>query len=160
MERELALEIVRVTEAAALASAQWMGGTRKMKRMRLRHTGVDLFVRIGGAPEGVISAAAIKALGGDMQARLVPQTIEEEERCIAMGLKDPRQLLMLHDLVSGDDAIFAANGVSSGELLGGVRFLGGDLVETHSIVMRSKTKTVRYITAHHHLEHKPHLVMV
>lgn len=126
----------------------------------LPHTGVDLFVGTGGAPEGVISAAAIKALGGDMQARLVPQTIEEEERCISMGLKDPRQLLMLHDLVSGDDAIFAATGVSSGELLDGVRFLGGDLVETHSIVMRSKTKTVRYITAHHHLEHKPHLVMV
>ncbi|MCM3574745.1 class II fructose-bisphosphatase [Mesobacillus subterraneus] len=126
----------------------------------LPHTGVDLFVGTGGAPEGVISAAAIKALGGDMQARLVPQTIEEERRCIAMGLKDPRQLLMLDDLVSGDDAIFAATGVSSGELLDGVRFLGGDLVETHSIVMRSKTKTVRYITAHHHLEHKPHLVMV
>jgi fructose-1,6-bisphosphatase II len=126
----------------------------------LPHTGVDLFVGTGGAPEGVISAAAIKALGGDMQARLVPHTIEEEERCIAMGLKDPRQLLTLNDLVSGEDAIFAATGVSSGELLDGVRFLGGDLVETHSIVMRSKTKTVRYITAHHHLEHKPHLVMV
>ncbi|MBT2687558.1 class II fructose-bisphosphatase [Bacillus sp. ISL-47] len=125
----------------------------------LPHTGIDLFVGIGGAPEGVISAAALKALGGDMQARLVPYTKAEEERCIGMGLKDPRQLLFLNDLVSGDDAIFAATGVSSGELLDGVRFLGGDLVETHSIVMRSKTKTVRYITAHHHLEHKPHLVM-
>lgn len=126
----------------------------------LPHTGIDLFVGIGGAPEGVISAAALKALGGDMQARLVPYTKEEEERCIGMGLEDPRQLLFLDDLVSGDDAIFAATGVSSGELLDGVRFLGGDLVETHSIVMRSKTKTVRYITAHHHLEHKPHLVML
>ncbi|MDZ5472127.1 class II fructose-bisphosphatase [Bacillus sp. 31A1R] len=126
----------------------------------LPHTGVDLFIGIGGAPEGVISAAALKALGGDMQARLVPSTKEEEERCISMGLKDPRQLLLLNDLVSGDDAIFAATGVSSGELLDGVRFLGGDLVETHSIVMRSKTKTVRYITAHHHLELKPHLLMV
>ncbi|UII55415.1 class II fructose-bisphosphatase [Cytobacillus spongiae] len=125
----------------------------------LPHTGIDLFVGIGGAPEGVISAAAIKALGGDMQGRLVPYTTEEEARCMSMGLKDPRQLLHLEDLVSGDDAIFAATGVSSGELLDGVRFLGGDLVETHSIVMRSKTKTVRFITAHHHLEHKPHLVM-
>ncbi|WP_174728350.1 class II fructose-bisphosphatase [Mesobacillus harenae] len=126
----------------------------------LPHTGVDLFVGTGGAPEGVISAAAIKALGGDMQARLVPHMIEEEERCVQMGLQNPRQLLTLNDLVSGDDAIFAATGVSSGELLDGVRFLGGDLVETHSIVMRSKTKTVRYITAHHHLEHKPHLIML
>lgn len=125
----------------------------------LPHTGVDLFVGIGGAPEGVISAAAIKALGGDMQARLVLYTAEEEARCIKMGLKDPRQLLKLNDLVSGDDAIFAATGVSSGELLNGVRFLGGDLAETDSIVMRSKTKTVRYIKTHHHLESKPHLIM-
>ncbi len=124
------------------------------------NTGVDLFVGIGGAPEGVISAVALKCLGGDMQARLVPQSIEEEERCIQMGLHNPRQLLTLDDLVSGDDAIFAATGVSSGELLQGVRFLGGDLVETDSIVMRSKTKTVRFIKAHHHLEHKPHLIFV
>lgn len=125
----------------------------------LPQTGVDLFVGTGGAPEGVISAAAIKALGGDMQARLVPYTVEEEERCIKMGLSDPRQLLLLNDLVSGDDAIFAATGVSSGELLNGVRFLGGDVAETDSIVMRSKTKTVRYIKAHHHLASKPHLIM-
>ncbi|WP_374722536.1 class II fructose-bisphosphatase [Peribacillus tepidiphilus] len=124
------------------------------------NTGVDLFVGIGGAPEGVISAVALKCLGGDMQARLVPQSIEEEERCIHMGLHNPRQLLTLDDLVSGDDAIFAATGVSSGELLQGVRFLGGDLVETDSIVMRSKTKTVRFIKAHHHMEHKPHLIFV
>lgn len=125
----------------------------------LPQTGVDLFVGTGGAPEGVISAAAIKALGGDMQARLVPYTIEEEERCMKMGLADPRQLLLLNDLVSGDDAIFAATGVSSGELLEGVRFLGGDIAETDSIVMRSKTKTVRYIKAQHHLASKPHLIM-
>ncbi len=125
----------------------------------LPQTGIDLFVGIGGAPEGVIAAAAIKALEGDMQARLVPQSKEEEERVIEMGLKEPRQLLTIHDLVSGDDAIFSATGVSDGELVDGVRFLGGDLVETSSIVMRSKTKTVRYIKAYHHLECKPHLVM-
>ncbi|MBD3109053.1 class II fructose-bisphosphatase [Bacillus sp. AGMB 02131] len=123
-------------------------------------TGIDLFIGIGGAPEGVISAAAIKCLGGDMQARLVPQNQEEEDRCRKMGLENPRQLLTLNDLVMGDDAIFAATGVSNGELLAGVRFLGGDLVETDSIVMRSKTKTVRYIKAHHRLDHKPHLIFV
>ncbi|MGO4888924.1 class II fructose-bisphosphatase [Anaerobacillus sp. MEB173] len=125
----------------------------------LPHTGVDLFIGTGGAPEGVISAAALKCLGGDMQARLVPYTDEEFERCKKMGLEDPRQILYLDDLVRGDDAIFAATGVSSGELLEGVRFLGGDVAQTDSIVMRAKTKTVRYIKAHHHLEHKPHLVM-
>lgn len=123
-------------------------------------TGIDLFVGIGGAPEGVISAVAIKSLGGDMQARLVPYTKEEEDRCRKMGLEDPRQLLTLNDLVNGEDAIFAATGVSNGDLLAGVRFLGGDLVETDSIVMRSKTKTVRFVKAHHHLSHKPHLVFV
>lgn len=122
-------------------------------------TGIDLFVGIGGAPEGVISAAALKCLGGEMQARLLPQNEAEEARCRRMGLEDPRQLLKLEDLVAGDDAIFAATGVSSGELLEGVTFLGGDLVETHSIVMRCKTKTVRFIKAHHHLDYKPHLVM-
>lgn len=125
----------------------------------LPQTGIDLFVGIGGAPEGVIAAAAIKALQGDMQARLVPHTKEEEERVIEMGLKDPRQLLTLQDLVSGDDAIFAATGVSDGELVDGVRFLGGDLVETTSIVTRGKTRTIRYIKAYHHLESKPHLRM-
>ncbi len=125
----------------------------------LPQTGIDLFIGTGGAPEGVISAAALKALGGDMQARLVPMNEEEEARCKRMGLDDPTQILQLEDLVRGDDAIFAATGVSSGELLEGVRFLGGDLVETDSIVMRAKTKTVRYIKAHHHLSNKPHLVM-
>ena len=107
-----------------------------------------------------ISAVALKALGGDMQARLVPYTKAEEDRCRDMGLENPRQLLTLDDLVRGDDAIFAATGVSNGDLLAGVRFLGGDLVETDSIVMRSKTKTVRFIKAHHHLDHKPHLIFV
>ena len=91
-----------------------------------------------------------------MQARLVPMN-EEEARCREMGLEDPRQLLMLDDLVSGDDAIFSATGVSAGELLDGVKFLGGDLAETYSIVMRYKTRTVRFIKTHHHLDHKPHL---
>ncbi|MYL33739.1 class II fructose-bisphosphatase [Pontibacillus yanchengensis] len=124
----------------------------------LPHTGIDLFVGTGGAPEGVISAAAVKCLGGDMQARLVPQNEEETQRCIDMGLNDPRQLLTHHDLVSSDDAIFAATGVTEGELLHGVKFLGGDLAETDSIVMRAKTGTIRFIKANHHLDNKLHLL--
>ncbi|MGP4076641.1 class II fructose-bisphosphatase [Halobacillus sp. K22] len=125
----------------------------------LPETGVDLFVGRGGAPEGVISAAAIKSLGGDMQARLAPQDEEEMERCRQMGLEDPLQHLTLDHLVKSDDAIFAATGVTEGELLDGVKFLGGDLAQTDSIVMRAKTRTVRFIKAHHHLDYKPHLVM-
>lgn len=121
-------------------------------------SGIDLFIGIGGAPEGVISAAAIKCLGGDMQAQLKPQNDEERQRCIKMGMVDPEQILQLSDLVSGDDAIFAATGVSDGELLQGVRFLGDDTAETHSIVMRAKTKTLRFIRALHNLEYKPNLV--
>ncbi len=124
----------------------------------LPQTGIDLFIGTGGAPEGVISAAAIKCLGGDMQARLAPQNEAERDRCRKMGLSNPEQLLTLSDLVSGDDAIFAATGVSDGELLQGVRYLGGNMVETHSIVMRAKTKTIRFIRALHDLEHKPNLV--
>ncbi|SFF90035.1 fructose-1,6-bisphosphatase II [Halobacillus alkaliphilus] len=124
----------------------------------LPETGVDLFVGRGGAPEGVISAAAIKSLGGDMQARLAPQDEEEMERCRQMGLEDPLQHLTLDHLVKSDDAIFAATGVTEGELLDGVKFLGGDLAQTDSIVMRAKTRTVRFIKAHHHLDYKPHLV--
>ncbi len=124
----------------------------------LPHTGVDLFVGIGGAPEGVISAAAIKCLDGDMQARLVPKNDEEAQRCMGMGLEDPKQLLTLDDLVQSDDAIFAATGVTEGELLNGVKFLGGELTETDSIVMRAKTRTVRFIKANHQLDHKPNFV--
>lgn len=122
------------------------------------HTGIDLFIGIGGAPEGVISAAAVKCLGGDMQAQLQPQNDEERNRCIRMGLANPEQILMLDDLVRGDDAIFAATGVSDGELLQGVRYLGNDIVETHSLVMRAKTKTIRFIRALHNLEHKPNFM--
>ncbi|MEH7512888.1 class II fructose-bisphosphatase [Gottfriedia acidiceleris] len=152
--------IERIREKGARVKLFGDGDVGAVIATTLPQTGIDLFVGIGGAPEGVIAAAAIKALGGDMQARLVPMNKEEELRCMDMGLNNPRQLLTLNDLVKGDDAIFAATGVTSGELLEGVTFLGGDLVETHSIVMRSKTKTVRHIKAHHHLGYKPNLILV
>ncbi|SDH69697.1 class II fructose-bisphosphatase [Alteribacillus bidgolensis] len=159
-DRERHMELVeRIRAKGARVKLFGDGDVGASIATALPQTGIDLFVGKGGAPEGVISAAALKALGGDMQARLVPHTDEEAARCKEMGLEDPSQILALDDMVKGDDAIFAATGVSSGELLEGVRFLGGDLTETDSIVMRAKTKTVRYITAHHHLDHKPHLVI-
>ncbi len=117
-------------------------------------TGIDICAGIGGAPEGVIAAAALKCLGGEMQARLVPEDEDEYNRCVRMGLADPRRILKMNDLVSGDDAIFAATGVTDGELLRGVRFFGGERAETHSVVMRAKTGTVRFVRAIHMIAKK------
>ncbi|HBV96468.1 MAG: fructose 1,6-bisphosphatase [Peptococcaceae bacterium BICA1-7] len=120
-------------------------------------TGIDLCIGIGGAPEGVIAAAALKCLGGEMQARLWPEDDAERERCARMGIEDTSRILYMDDMVKGD-AIFAATGVTDGELLKGVRMLGNDLAETHSLVMRYKNKTVRYIKAIHNLAFKANMV--
>jgi fructose-1,6-bisphosphatase II len=121
-------------------------------------TGVDILFGVGGAPEGVISAVALKCLGGEIQGRLVPQNDDERKRCTEMGITDTRQVLKMDDLVSGDDAIFAATGVTDGELLKGVRF-NGTRGETQSIVMRAKSGTVRFIEGSHRLEKKPNMIV-
>ncbi|HEU4963388.1 MAG TPA: class II fructose-bisphosphatase [Bacilli bacterium] len=122
-------------------------------------TGVDIMFGTGGAPEGVLAAAALKCLGGDFQGRLKPENDDELARCRKMNL-DVNKLLTLDDLVSGQDAIFAATGVTDGELLKGVRFLGRNTATTHTLVMRAKTGTLRFVEARHRLDQKPHLVMV
>jgi len=119
-------------------------------------TGVDILWGIGGAPEGVLAAAALKCLGGDMQARLKPQNEEEYARCKAMGLSDPEQVLTLDDLVKSDDVYFAATGITDGDLLRGVRYSGRNVATTHSIALRGTTGTVRFIEATHQLDRKPH----
>lgn len=116
---------------------------------------IDMYVGSGGAPEGVLAAAALKCLGGDFQGRLMPGSDEEMERCKKMGLKDPLGLLTMEDLVGDEDVIFAATGVTPGEFLGGVRYLPGQRAETHSIVMRAKTGTVRMVKTSHYLPNKP-----
>lgn len=121
-------------------------------------TGVDIMFGSGGAPEGVLAAVALKCLGGEIQGRLLPHSEEEIERCKQMGLINPHQVLFMDDLVKGDDAIFAATGVTDGELLKGVRFQGMR-ASTHSVVMRAKTGTVRFIEGNHRLERKPTLVL-
>ncbi|WP_400162233.1 class II fructose-bisphosphatase [Brevibacillus sp. TJ4] len=121
-------------------------------------TGVDILFGSGGAPEGVLAAVALKCLGGEIQGKLLPQNDEELERCKKMGLANPHQVLYMDDLVKGDDAIFAATGVTDGELLRGVRFQGM-VATTHSVVMRAKTGTVRFIEGNHRLERKPTLVL-
>ncbi|MDM5210133.1 class II fructose-bisphosphatase [Peribacillus sp. NJ4] len=116
-------------------------------------TGVDILFGSGGAPEGVIAAVALKCLGGEIQGKLLPQNDEEVERCLKMGL-DVGRVLRMEDLVRGDDAIFAATGVTDGELLRGVQFKG-HYGETQSVVMRAKSGTVRFIDGRHSLKIKP-----
>jgi len=118
-------------------------------------TGVDILFGSGGAPEGVLAAAALKCLGGELQGRLVPENEQQLQRCREMGVIDVKKILFMDDLVRTDDAIFAATGVTDGELLRGVRFFAKQRAKTHSIVMRGKTGTVRFIEATHDLSRKP-----
>ena len=111
-------------------------------------SGVHMVVGTGGAPEGVLAAAALKCVGGDMQARLKPETDEEIRRCHEMGITDVNQVLTLDDLVRTDDVIFAATAITRGNLLNPIQYFPGG-ARTHTIVMRSKTGTVRFLDTVH-----------
>jgi fructose-1,6-bisphosphatase II / sedoheptulose-1,7-bisphosphatase len=111
-------------------------------------TGIDIYLGIGGAPEGVLAAAALLCVGGQMQGRLRLDTLEKRARAERMGITDPNRIYGLPDMARGD-VIFAATGVTDGNLLDGVRFYR-DRIETHTVVMRSATKTYREIRARHY----------
>ena len=113
-------------------------------------SGVDLLFGIGGTPEGVIAAAALKAMGGDLQGRLWFRTDEEREAAIAAGY-DPEKIIGLDDLIATDNTFFAATGITTGELLRGVRF-GPNSITTQSLVMRGRSGTTRLIEASHRLD--------
>jgi fructose-1,6-bisphosphatase II len=115
-----------------------------------QRSGVDLLMGIGGTPEGVISAAALKALGGAIQGRLYPRDDEERQLLIQEGF-DIDRVLTTDDLVSGSDVFFAATGITDGSLLGGVKYWP-DGATTYSMVMRSRSGTMRYVEAHHQFE--------
>ncbi|MGE5455310.1 MAG: class II fructose-bisphosphatase [Methylocystaceae bacterium] len=117
-------------------------------------SGVDMLLGIGGAPEGVISAAALRCLQGDFQARLIPENDEEIRRCHEMGIVDLNRVLTIDDLVRSNDVIFAATGVTDGDLLKGVRY-SGHRARTYTLIMRGATGTIRYIEAIHMLDRKP-----
>jgi fructose-1,6-bisphosphatase II / sedoheptulose-1,7-bisphosphatase len=110
-------------------------------------TGIDIYLGIGGAPEGVLAAAALRCIGGQMQTRLIIDTDEKRERAVKMGIKDPRKIYQIEDMVRGD-CLFAATGVTDGRMLRGVRF-GHNIIETETVVMRSASGTVRRIIAEH-----------
>ena len=110
-------------------------------------TGIDIYLGIGGAPEGVLAAAALRCIGGQMQTRLVLDTEEKRQRAAKMGIRDPRKKYQIEDMVKGD-CLFAATGVTDGRMLRGVKF-GNAVIETETVVMRSVTGTVRWIRAEH-----------
>ena len=118
-------------------------------------TGIDIYLGIGGAPEGVLAAGALRCVGGQMQGRLILDTPEKIARAATMGVKDPKKKYDLLELASGDTVV-AATGVTDGALLKGVKF-SGDIIETETIVYRSLTGTVRRIEAEHRELTKFHL---
>ncbi len=118
-------------------------------------SGIDLMIGKGGAPEGVIAAAAIKCLGGEFQGILAPENEEQKQRCIDMGLEKVDKVLTIEDLAKGDDIIFAATGVSDGDLLKGVRYYSNNRAKTYSMVTRSKSGTIRFIDTIHTFDKKP-----
>ena len=115
---------------------------------------VDIMMGIGGAPEGVLAAAAVKCLGGDMQGRLVPENDAETKRAHDMGIDDIKKVLTLDDLVATDDVLFIATGVTGGDVLKGVRFTE-QYAQTHTVVLRSKTGTIRFLETLHDYAKKP-----
>jgi fructose-1,6-bisphosphatase II / sedoheptulose-1,7-bisphosphatase len=118
-------------------------------------TGVDIYMGTGGAPEGVLAAAALRCIGGQMQCRLILDSEEKRERAKKMGVNDPKLIYGIEDMARGD-CLFAATGVTTGSLLSGVKFKK-DVIETETVVMRSVTGTVRYIKAEHRQLEKFHL---
>lgn len=138
--RETGARILLISDgdvAAAIATAQ-------------EDSGVDMLMGIGGSPEAVISAAALKCMGGDMQCKLWPRNEEERQLALEQGI-DLDQVLTIDDLVKGDNIFFAATGITTGALLRGVRYFGGGAT-TQSLVMRSRSGTIRLINSRHRLE--------
>jgi fructose-1,6-bisphosphatase II / sedoheptulose-1,7-bisphosphatase len=147
--------IVKVREAGARIMLISDGDVSGVIATSRADSGVDLYVGSGGAPEGVLAAAALRCIGGFMQGRLLFRNDDERGRATKLGIKDFNRKYGLHDLAKGE-VMFAATGVTSGSMLQGVRrFPGG--AHTHSIVMRSKTGTVRVIEASHNFDRKTFL---
>ena len=115
--------------------------------------GVDMYVGWGGAPEGVLAAAALRCIGGQMYGRLIYEDDSQIERAKSMGITEPNRIFRLEEMARGN-VMFAATGVTTGPMLKGVRRFGGGAF-THSIVMRSKSGTVRYVEGHHNFNVKP-----
>jgi fructose-1,6-bisphosphatase II / sedoheptulose-1,7-bisphosphatase len=115
--------------------------------------GIDIYMGSGGAPEGVLAAAALRCIGGQMQGRLMFEDEDQIARAKTMGITDPKRIYSVEEMARGN-VMFAATGVTGGAMLRGVRRTPGGAY-THSIVMRSKSGTVRYVEGHHNFARKP-----
>jgi fructose-1,6-bisphosphatase II / sedoheptulose-1,7-bisphosphatase len=148
LKRERHKELIaKVREAGARIQLIGDGDVAGVIATAMPETGVDIYMGIGGAPEGVLAAAALRATGGQMMGRLIFASEEEKERAKRMGITDLNKKYNLLDMAKGD-VMFAATGVTDGSMLKGARTLPGFAL-THSIVMRSKTRTIRNITTRH-----------
>ncbi len=144
--------IARVRAAGARIMLIGDGDVSGVMATSSKDSGVDIYMGVGGAPEGVLAAAALRCIGGQFQGRLVFRTDDERSRATRLGITDFDRKYTLNELAAGD-VMFAATGVTDGSMLRGVRrFHGG--ATTHSVVMRSKSGTVRYVEAHHNFERK------
>jgi fructose-1,6-bisphosphatase II / sedoheptulose-1,7-bisphosphatase len=144
--------IAKIREAGARIMLISDGDVAGVIATSTPESGVDIYIGSGGAPEGVLAAAGLRCIGGQMQGRLIFRNEDEKTRARRLGITDFSRKYGLLDLARGN-VMFAATGVTTGSMLKGVRrFSGG--AETHSLVMRSKTGTVRYITGEHHFDRK------
>lgn len=145
--------IAKVREAGARIQLITDGDVAGVIATSRENTGIDMYMGIGGAPEGVLAAAALRCIGGQFQGRLLFNDEDEKARAKRMGIEDLNRKYTLMELASGQDVMFAATGVTDGSMLRGVRrFPGG--AYTHSIIMRSRTGTVRVIEAEHNFVRK------
>lgn len=155
LDRERHSKIINeIREAGARIKLITDGDVSPAINVAIDGTGVHMMIGIGGAPEGVIAATALKCLGGDMQARLYPESQADIDRAMKMGITDINKVLTIDDMVYGEDAFFVATAITQGDLLNGVRYFGGG-ARTHSIVMRYKSGTVRFVDAIHKFDRKP-----
>jgi len=144
--------IARVREAGARIMLIPDGDVSGVIATALPNSGVDIYLGSGGAPEGVLAAAALRCVGGQMQGRLLFENDEQVARARTMGVTDPRRKYAILDMAKGD-VVFAATGVTGGPMLHGVRWFSA-AAYTHSMVMRSKSGTVRYVEGHHNFARK------
>jgi fructose-1,6-bisphosphatase II / sedoheptulose-1,7-bisphosphatase len=153
LERERHEEIIaRCREAGARITLIGEGDVAGVIATSQAEAGIDIYMGSGGAPEGVLAAAALRCIGGQMQGRLMFEDDSQIERARGMGITDANRIYSITEMAKGD-VMFAATGITSGQMLRGVQRFGETAI-THSMVMRSKSGTVRYVEAHHNFATK------
>ena len=160
LERERHEDIInRVRKTGAKVKLFKAGDIVNAINTCFSESGTHMMAGIGGAPEGVIAAAAIKGLRGFFQARLKPYSEEEKERCKKMGIDDVNHILEMEDLVKGDEITFVATGVTNGDILRGVVKMPDGKMRTHSLAIRAKTGTVRFIDTIHCIDKAQNIIV-